>query len=102
MPIFPQPQHSVVQVSANYTAQVGDTCIVTTGSATITITLPAANTNGVVYVRKVDAGTGSVAVKTNDGSTIDGVSGSTGISHATQATGAKYVSDGLHWWRVTA
>ncbi len=66
---------------------------VTTGSSTITVTLPSlagyqSAPPWKVTVRKVDGGAGTVNLVTSDGSTVDGVTGTTGITTpATQHAG---------------
>ena len=95
------PSGNPVAKSASYTAAPGDIALVTTGSSTITVTLPPVATGGVVTVRKVDSGgTGTAKTVTADGSQIDGGSGSTGVTYTTASTisGATFVSDGTNWW----
>lgn len=103
MPMFPQPIYRYTAQSANYTALNGDVVLVTTGASAITVTLPTAAPDAVVIVRKVDSGTGAVTVKTADGSTIDGIAGSTGIATAAAAhVGFTLGCDGVAWHVVTA
>ena len=95
---------NIVAKSASYTAANGDVALVTTGSSTITVTLPPVAQGGPVTVRKVDTGgTGTAKVVTADGSQIDGGSGSTGVTYTTASTisGATFVSDGTNWWCVS-
>lgn len=90
-----------VAVSANYTANPGDICIVTTGSSTIKITLPPVTSGGPVVVKKIDSGTGDINVVTADGSTVDGVVGTTGRTQAaTQYATWTFVSDETSWYQV--
>lgn len=108
---FPQIQtaglvtsSNIVAKSASYTAANGDIALVTTGSSTITVTLPPVAQGGPVTVRKVDAaGTGTAKVVTSDGSQIDGASGATGRTPTTASTlgGATLVSDGTNWWTIS-
>lgn len=104
----PDVIYSFTAESANYTAKPGDTVLVTTGTSVIDVTLPESYTSGPtsVIVRKVDAGTGYVAVKTSDGTTVDGVAGTTGVTlAATQYTGAHFALNTdvtpNAWWRIS-
>jgi hypothetical protein len=70
---------AIVSTAINYVAVVGvcpETLVrVTTGAATITVTLPApaaSNTGRVWTVKKVDSGGGSVSISATGGATIDG------------------------------
>lgn len=70
---------STCPVSANYTFTDTDGCavlLVTTGSSTISVTLPAAlsNIGRVLAVKKVDSGTGKIQVNRAGSDTIDGTS----------------------------
>lgn len=115
---FPQNQNAPLVTSANfvkktvaYTALNGDFVIAdTTTTAAWILTLPTiaqtvTGTSGLgvdgaagpVSVRNV-TGTNAVTVKTADGSTIDGVTGTTGIAYTTIHTGATFVSDGTNWF----
>ena len=50
-------------------------------------------------IRRADTGAGVVTVKTTDGSTIDGVAGTTGKAlAATQGAVAEFWFDGANWW----
>lgn len=103
MTMFPQPVYSLTAQTANYTAQPGDTVLVTAGASAVVVTLPSVATRGPVTVRKTDAaGAGTVTVKTADGSTIDGVAGTTGrvVGAASTVSGAKLVSDGSNWFTI--
>jgi hypothetical protein len=100
MTVFPQPAYKFTAVSAAYQAAPGDYANVTTGAAVITVTLPSVSQGGVVQVRKVDSGSGSVKLVTADGSTIDGVAGATGISAAALHAGFTVACDGVSWWVV--
>lgn len=103
MGLFPQPTFKWTAQSANYTALDGDCVLVTTGSSTITITLPPVNVNqnGTVSARKVDSGSGAFKFVTADGSTIDGVAGATGITSAASIhAGYTVADDGANWWVV--
>lgn len=99
MPQFPQEVRTFVTKTAAYTAQPGDTVLAdTTTTAAFTVTLPpVAVTSGPVGVRNI-TGTNAVTVKTADGSTIDRVTGTTGIGYTTIHTGATFESDGTSWW----
>lgn len=80
----PQPTYSFTAVTGAYAANPADVVLVTTGAtAGLKVTLPTlTGCFSPVIVRKVDAGTGTVNVVTADGTTIDGVAGTTGISTA--------------------
>lgn len=100
---FPQPQSGILTTAANFTAQssaytakAGDFVLASVAVA-FTVTLPPASLGAVVTVRSVLA-TAAVTVKTADGSTIDGVAGTTGIAYSTLHSGATFVSDGTNWW----
>ena len=99
---FPQPVYYFTQQSANYTAVPGDNVLVTTGTSTIVVTLPAnPSKSTTVNVRKVDAAAGAIKLVTSDGSTINSVAGATGITTPTsQHSGWEVVSDGANWWVV--
>lgn len=99
MAIFPQPIRSIVQESAAYTATPGDIVVVTTGSGGVTVTLPPVSEGGPVTVRKIDAGAGALTVKTADGSTINGIAGTTGVSSTTQYAGWTFDTDGHNWYQ---
>ena len=100
MTVFPQPVYSFVSKNAAYTAKPGDFVIAdTTTVGAFTLTLPGVSTKGPVGVRNV-TGTNAVTVKTADGSTIDGVTGTTGIGYTTIHTGAVFASDGSSWYVV--
>lgn len=92
---------NVRAVSANANANPGDFLNVTTGSSTITVTLPPVGQGGPVFVKKVDSGTGDVKVVSADGSTIDGVAGATGRTQAaTQYLVWRLESDRASQWVV--
>ena len=84
------------------TATPGDFLIVTTGTNAITVNLPTLPSNGcIVTVKKIDAGTGAITVKTTDGSTLDGVAGATGRAQAaTQFLAWTLWYDGANWWQA--
>ena len=85
---------------------------VTTGSSTITVTLPAlvpiapsyapiGTQSWTVTVRKVDSGSGAIKLVTPDGTEIDGVAGSTGITTpaGVQHSGFTVQPDtNSNWW----
>lgn len=102
MGVFPQQVRSFVSKSANYTANVGDFVNVTTGTSAVTVTLPVdAGIGAIVTVKKIDSGTGAVTVVTSDGSTVDGVAGSTGRTQAaTQYLAWTLWYDGANWWQA--
>jgi hypothetical protein len=92
------------KLTANYQANSGDFVL---ANAAITITLPTEATGGEasapsygahVVVKNVDSTTVTVTVKTSDGSTIDGIAGSTGIALAAEYETVDLVSDGANWW----
>lgn len=100
MTLFPQPVINFVAKSGAYTANPGDYVLGTAGSAW-TLTLPAVATGGVVSVRKVDSAANAITLKTADGSTIDGVAGTTGVATGTtQHSGLTVASDGSNWWVI--
>ena len=100
MTLFPQPIINFVAKSGAYTANAGDYVLGTAASAW-TLTLPPVATGGVVSVRKVDSAAFAITIKTADGSTIDGVAGTTGIATSTsQHSGYTVASDGSNWWVV--
>jgi hypothetical protein len=100
---FPQPIYKFTSVAAANVATSGDNQMVTTGGATVVVTLPPnVGANATVHVRKVDSGAGAIQLKTSDGSTIDGVVGTTGITTpATIHAGFKVANDGVNWWVVS-
>ena len=100
--VFPQTIRTFVAESANYTANVGDFVNVTTGTSAITVTLPKSPGLGaIVTVKKVDSGTGAVTVVSADGSTVDGVVGTTGRAQAaTQYLAWTLWNDGINWWQA--
>lgn len=100
MTVFPQPIYSFVAKSGAYTASNGD-CVLATAAAAWTLTLPPVSEGATVSVRKVDSAAFAVTVKTADGSTIDGVAGTTGVATATtQHSGFTFASDGANWFIV--
>ena len=100
MTLFPQPIINFVAKSGAYTANPGDYVLGTAAAAWV-LTLPPVAGGGVVSVRKVDAAAFAITIKTADGSTIDGVAGTTGIATATsQHSGFTVASDGSNWWVV--
>lgn len=103
MTVFPQPIYKFTAQTAAYTASSGDCVLantVTTGA--FTVTLPASpGSNATVLVRNV-SGTNAVTVKSSDGSTVDGITGTTGIGYTTVHTGATFAFDGTNWWVVGA
>jgi hypothetical protein len=84
--------------AANYPMTAADTGVmVTTGAGVITVTLPAAPETGrVVWVKKVDAGAGTVTVSPAAG-TLDGAASQ---SLAGQNTGIMCQWDGAKWLTV--
>ena len=88
-------------ISTNYTvpARTNARLVVTTGASTIIITLPPVGSSDFVSARKVDAGSGAVQIVTADGSTIDSVVGSTGITTpASQHAGWTLENDTRSWY----
>ncbi len=89
--------------SADYTVLTLDgyqTVLVTTGSSTRAITLPAAsaNTGRTLTIKKVDSGTGKVTVNRAGSDTIDGNS----IAYVSkQWDFLQVTSDGTNWFLVT-
>lgn len=103
MPMNPQIAYALTGVTAAYTANPGDTVLVTVGAtANAVITLPpVASCFSPVIVRKVDGGTGTVSVVTADGSKIDGVTGTVGLtSAATAHTGWTFAPNAQTSWNV--
>jgi hypothetical protein len=107
MAIFPQTVRTFPSTSAaTYTANIGDFVLSTTGAGPVVVNLPAAASGqslgpagASVTVKKVDTGAGAITVKTTDGSTIDGISGTTGkVLAATQGAVAEFHWDGTNWW----
>ncbi len=99
MPMNPQIQYGGVSITGGtYTAAPGDTVLVTTGASALVVNLPVqSGCFSPVIVRKVDAGTGTVTVKTTDGTTIDGVSGGTGVAATAAHTGFVLAPVGSNW-----
>lgn len=98
MGMNPQTTYGFTAVTGAYTAAPADVALVTTGTATVTVTLPKVSTcYSPVVVRKVDSATGTAAVVTADGSTIDGVTGTTGVSTSTQHAGWTFAPNGANW-----
>jgi hypothetical protein len=100
MTLFPQPIINFVAKSSAYTASPGDYVLGTAAAAWV-LTLPPVATGGVVSVRKVDSASFAITTKTADGSTIDGVTGTTGLATSTsQHSGYTFASDGSNWWVI--
>lgn len=100
MTLFPQPVIKFTAQSGAYTASPGDYVLGTAAAAWV-LTLPPVATGGVVSVRKVDSAAFAITIKTADGSTIDGIAGTTGIATAAaQHAGYTVASDGSNWWVV--
>jgi hypothetical protein len=98
--IAPQPIIKPVAVSANYQAVPGDVVLGTGGAGGITVTLPPVAQGGPVIVRQVDAGAGHVTIVTADGSKIDGITGTTGVTTAAQHGGFQLATDGANWFVI--
>jgi hypothetical protein len=100
MTLFPQPIYNFTAKSAAYTASNGDYVLGTAAAAWV-LTLPPVSNGAFVGVRKVDSAAFAITVKTADGSTIDGVTGTTGLATATsQHSGWEFASDGTNWFVV--
>ena len=100
MTLFPQPVIKFTAPSGAYTANPGDYVLGTAAAAWV-LTLPPVATGGIVSVRKVDSAAFAITTKTADGSTIDGVAGTTGVATAaSQHAGFTFASDGSNWWIV--
>lgn len=106
MPIFPQYQNAVLVENANivaktasYTAVSGDFAIVSPAAATV-VTLPGVALGGPVAVKNL-TGAYAVTVKSADGSTIDGIAGTTGFALAKAYDTVVLVSDGSNWWSIS-
>lgn len=108
MPYYPQYMNAqlveyanfTVQTSA-YTAKSGDFVLANATSAAFTVTLPAVALGGPVTVKKTDSASHTVTIVTADGSTIDGLTGATGIGLAAQYDTVELASDGTNWWVVS-
>jgi len=74
--------------------------VITGNIAGVKITLPPVATSPPVAIEPLDAGNGTVTVVTNDGSTIDGIAGATGIP----VTGQQQIlyNDGVNWFTLSA
>lgn len=88
------------QVGAAYTASPGDVVLHTPTAASV-VTLPPVAQGGPVRVVNLAAFT--VTVKSADGSTVQGVVGTTGYVVPTGGVGAastraSFSSDGTNWW----
>lgn len=91
--------------SANYTAASFNTdgtsvLDVTTGSSTITVTLPDASTQSGrrITVKKVDSGTGKITIATTSSQTIDGYTTTdVGVAALGQYASFTVVSNGTNW-----
>lgn len=89
---------NVISTAISYAVGAGDRFILaTSGSAGVTVTLPAAVLGARHVVKKVDAGTGAVTVATTSAQTIDGAA--TKVL-ATQYASVEVVSDGTSWFVV--
>lgn len=91
------------QAGASYTASNGDV-VLYTPTANSVVTLPAVALGGPVRVVNL-AGTYTVTVKTADGSTVQGVAGTTGYVVPAGGTGASsthatFVSNGTNWFVI--
>lgn len=92
--------------NTGYTASPGDIVICNSGTtgqaATFNVTLPAVGQGGPVTVINCDATTsgGTVTVVTSDGSKIDNITGTTGVTIAIAYNRNSFASDGTNWWRV--
>lgn len=101
--MFPQTIYNFTPVTKAHTAIPGETVLATTGSTEVLkVTLPGVAQGGPVIVRKVDAGTEALEVVTADGSTIDGVTGTTGVKTTTQHAGWTFVTDGKNWFVISS
>lgn len=102
MAVFPQPAIRFTTISAAYQANPNEYVNATVASAYVVTLPPVADNPGcVVQVRKVDSASAAFTLKTADGSTIDGVAGTTGVaSAATQHAGFTVANDGSNWWVI--
>lgn len=100
MTTHPEQVLAVIQTAVNYTCQNGDVVIGTAGAGGITVTLPPVQGRGNIIVRQADSGAGHVTIKTADGSTIDGVAGTTGIATEKQHAGYRLTSNGVAWFVI--
>ena len=109
MPDFPQPTTGVLVEGGNWrnitaaaTLAAGDVALCNSTAAAFTVTLPPVASGGPCIIKKTDAVPANpVTVKTADGSTIDGVVGTTGVALTVQNSRYSLASDGANWW-VTA
>ena len=100
---------NVAAKSANFTVWTDDATgspkdvyLVTTGSSTITVSLPTATTGDastgrVVTIMKADAGAGSVTI---DADGTEEINGSTTVSLSSQYNYRTLVSDGTEWFVI--
>jgi hypothetical protein len=86
----------VIAITAATTAVAG-AFYVDSPSSAHTVSLPLLAAGGPVTVKNL-TGSYTVTVKTTDGSTIDGVAGTTGFSLPHQYDTATFVTDGVEWY----
>ena len=112
MPYFPQPSNAQLVEFATFraissastvrsvTLNNGDFITVDGTTSAATITLPPVAFGGPVGVKQVVATTGVATIKTTDSSTIDGLSGATGIILVNINQAFVLASDGVGAWYV--
>ena len=112
MPYFPQPSNAQLVEFATFrsissastvrsvTLNNGDFITVDGTTSAATITLPPVAFGGPVGVKQVVATTGVATIKTTDSSTIDGLSGATGIILVNINQAFVLASDGVSAWYV--
>lgn len=93
-------QQNVIPVSANYTANPGDTAQVNTASGNKTITLPlsAKSTNTQIRVVKISSDGNTVTVAAQG---TDKINGASTKVQATQYQIVTYIPDGQNGWYAT-
>ena len=98
-------QEKTTAASSNYTASNFNTdgtstLLVTTGSSTITVTLPDASTQSGrrLTIKKVDSGSGKVTIATTSSQTVDGwTTTDMGVGVKGQYAWIQVTSDGANW-----
>ena len=87
-----------VAPTTTYTALAGDIVLATAGAGGFTVTLPPVTKNAQVFVKKVDAGAGTITISPASG-TIDGAASAALINQYDEVL---LVADGTNWNNVTA
>lgn len=89
--------HSVTTQSGNYTANKNDVVLADASGGAITVTLPSADSNIMVTVKKIDSSSNAVEIATPNSETIDG---DTNRTITGQYISREITSDGTNYFII--